>query len=128
MEQNKNTTQPPRRVVPQAVTIQAALKPQTRRKAKVRTPTPTHHISYEENYYSPPRVEVDSVMPTPQPVHKYPTRRLKRLKQVYNNSGSALVSPHDQKTLEDITGHHYLNILKNQSLMMKKGSHLNTDT
>ena len=62
------------RVYPPSVTIPAALIPQTRSKSKSRATTTPHKILWEENDYSPPRVEVDPLTPVLPPMHKHPNR------------------------------------------------------
>ena len=95
------------------MTIPAALTPQTICKAKAITPTPPHYIPYEENDYSPPRVEADPVIPVPQPMHKYPTRHKECLKKLYNYVNPDLVAARTQKTSEEMIDRQYLNILAN---------------
>ena len=103
VEQRKNRTYTPLRVDPQAVTIPAALKPQTKWKAKAITTTTPHQTPYAENEYSPPRVETEPVMPVPQPVQKLPTRHKKELNKLYKDVGLALIVSHSQKTPKETT-------------------------
>ena len=56
-----------------------------------------HQIPFEEKKYLPPRVEADPVIPIPQPVHKYLTRYLKCLNEVYNNLLEELIATHAQR-------------------------------
>ena len=126
MEQRKNRTHIPPRVDPQAVNIPSSPTPQTIRKAKAITTTPPHQIPLEEKEYSPPRVKAEPVMPAPQLVHKYPARHENRFKIITWDQISFHPTSIKHQRTQYTTN---ISILcQNQSLTMKQGSHLNTDT